>query len=300
MPLSVLTYGTDRYLPTRCGMADTSAEQLLIAARLYDVPLPALDESELARRLSAYARDHSPSTTNSKRRAILTLWDAAAADGLCRPPNRKKVPRAREYKRMPLAWTVAEVERLVAHCRRLSGSYGDVAQGSFWTALVLFVWDTGARVGATLSARSADCNLAERYLILRAEYSKTGVDRVHWLSDQTVAAIAGFHCPHRALIWPWPHHRRTLYRHFRYIVEDVGLKAESTMGLFHKLRRTNLSYTAACGGIELAQRQAGHASSATTRAHYIDPRIAPERSAVDVLPTLNVADGNGERQLRLF
>ncbi len=285
------------YLPTRIGMAANSAEQLAVAVRIYNVPVGDLDEIELARRLSVYCQSHSPATTNSKRRAILTLWNAAAANGLCRPADRNKIPRAREYRRTPLAWTKAEVERLVAHCRRLSGRHGDVPQAAFWASIVLFIWDTGARIGATLASQPTDCNLSERYLILRAEHSKTGVDRLHWLSDKTVAAIAGHLCPRRSLIWPWPHHRRTLYRHFRYIVEDAGLQAETTMGLFHKLRRTNLSYTAAGGGLGLAQQQAGHASPATTQKHYIDPRIAHQRSAIDVLPKLNLS---GDKQLSLF
>ncbi len=123
------------------------------------------------------------------------------------------------------------------------------------------------------------------------------MDRYYPLGDQATAAIAGHFCPHRDQVFPWPYTRRQLYYKFRRIVTSAGLKSRKSMGLFHQLRRSNLSYTAACGGIELAQQQAGHASPATTRASYIDPRIAKQRSAVDVLPELNLS---GDKQLRLF
>ncbi len=296
--LTLLGYCTEAYLPTRIGMKASSAEQLSVAARLYDVPLSDLSETGLSCVLADYCQRYAPSTTNSKRRAILTLWDAAAAAGLCRPPNRKRVPFAREYSRTPLAWTVAEVERLVTHCRRLSGEFAGIPQSAWWASLVLVIWDTGARVSATISTAADDCNLAERYLMIRAEHQKSRIDRLFWLSDQAVGEIALHYDPCRKRVWPWPHHRRTLFRYFRMIVMDAGLQPDPSMGLFHKLRRSNLSYTAANGGIELAQQQAGHASATTTRRHYIDPRIARQRSAVDVLPKLNLPDD--DPQLRLF
>jgi integrase len=278
------------YLPSRMGMSPKSAEQLAVTTRLYNPPLRDLNELELSRMLSSYSQDHSPSTVNSKRRQILTLWDAAAVQGLCRPPFRKRVPRAREYRRTPLAWTKTEIEKLVTHCRRLSGQFGPIPQSMFWSSLVLFLWDTGARIGSTLAIRSTDCNLAERYVLLRAEDSKTGMDRLHRFSEMTAAAISGHYDRRRRLIWPWECHRRTLFKYFRWIVEDTGLQSESTMGLFHKLRRTNLSYTAAGGGIGLAQEQAGHSSPGLTQRHYIDPRIAHQRSSIDVLPELDLPE----------
>ncbi|KKN09844.1 hypothetical protein LCGC14_1042470 [marine sediment metagenome] len=294
---TLLSFCTDCYLPTRLGMAKTSAAQLQIAARLYEVSLSALDELELARRLATYSKDHSPSTVNSKRRAILTLWSAAAEAGLCRPPNRKRIPRAREMRRIPWAWTTTELERLISVCRSVRGTLGDIPAGIWWPSIVLTIWDTGMRIGALLSITTSDLNLAERYAIVRAEADKSCIDRYYPLSDQSTAAIAGHFCPHRDRAFPWPYGRRQLFYRFRKIVTAAGLKSRKTMGLFHQLRRSNLSYTAAGGGVALAQQQAGHASSATTVRHYLDPRIAQQRSAIDVLPTLNLS---GDKQLLLF
>ena len=50
----------------------------------------------------------------------------------------------------------------------------------------------------------------------------------------------------RELIWPWPHCRRYLSTMTRHIVESAGLSADKRgMSLFHKIRRTCISYCAA-------------------------------------------------------
>lgn len=291
-------YCTEAYLPTRIGMAKTSAQQLLIAARLFDARLRDLDERGLARRLVAYrALPRSPRTVNGKRQAILTLWDAAAEDGLCRPPVRKRVPRCKEYRRLPRAWTTLEMERLLAVARSMRGKIGTIPRRLFWPSIVLTIWDTGIRIGSLLSVRTEDVSLADRWMIARAEDDKSGVDRFFPLGNDSTAAIAGHFSPTRTYLWPWPWNRRQIWIHFRKLLIAASLSSDKSMGCFHQLRRTSLSYTAAGGGVALAQQQAGHASSATTVRHYLDPRIAQQRSAVDVLPELNVS---GDRQMRLF
>jgi integrase len=76
------------------------------------------------------------------------------------------------------------------------------------------------------------------------------------------------------LIWPWPHHRRTLFLRFRELVEAAGLPCPRTgHQLFHRLRRTMLSYCAAVS-LPIAQQQAGHTTAAMTLRHYVDPSIA--------------------------
>lgn len=297
MSITLLTFCTEAYLPTRLGMAKTSSEQLKIAARIYNVSLRELDELDLARRLVAYSKDHAPSTVNSKRRMILTLWAAAADVDLCRPPSRKRVPRAKEPRRLPWAWTTTELERLVSVCRSVRGTLGNIPSRTWWPSVVLTIYYTGMRISSLLSIATEDLSLAERYAIVRAEADKSNMDRFYALGDSATASIAGHFCPHRERAFPWPYGRRQLFYRFRTIVTAAGLKSRKTMGLFHQLRRSNLSYTAACGGIELAQRQAGHASPATTVRHYIDPRIAKQKSAVDVLPELDLSS---DKQLRLF
>lgn len=299
-----------RYIETRIGLKRRSADQLRTAVNLFEAwnhaPLHLSDLSEelLTKFLVAYRqsvpRQVSPATINSKRRAILTLWRAAAKryPSLCRPPIDADVPKAREAKHIPQAWTVSEVELLVAHSRRLPGSVSGIPRRSYYSSLFLSVWDTGCRIGALLSARSLDLSIADRYLLIRAENQKQAADQLFWLSDTTIAAIAAHYDAARDLIWPWKQSERWFFRTARKIIEGAGLHPPKSGGqLFHRLRRSNLSYCAAVD-LELARRQAGHYSSRLTQTSYVDPRIARQRSAVDVLPKLHLP--NDDEQMRLF
>jgi integrase len=76
---------------------------------------------------------------------------------------------------------------------------------------------------------------------------------------------------------------RTVWDKFRQIVDTVGLPApKSKRNLFHKLRRTTITY---CAKIDpaIAQRTAGHRDYATTLRSYVDQTIVRIPSAADVL-----------------
>ncbi|KKN11616.1 hypothetical protein LCGC14_1024770 [marine sediment metagenome] len=278
------------YVPAKIDLSARTVEQLVVAVRLFDrwrgapVHLHDLSDELLCRFLRAYlATGKTASTVNGKRRAILCLWRHAFEEGIVELLPRK-VPILREPRRMPEAWTLSEVEQLLAAARRLSGKVGEVERRDWWTALILSVYDTSGRIGAIQSTRTLDCNLAERYLIVRADHQKTNEDRLYWLSDQTTTIIAVIYEPRRERLFTWPYGRRHLFYQFRRLVERAGLHADKRgMNLFHKLRRTSLSYCAAYD-LELARRQAGHSTARLTQRHYIDPRIARQQSAVDVLP----------------
>ena len=60
---------------------------------------------------------------------------------------------------------------------------------------------------------------------------------------------------------------------------------------FHAIRKASGSYVKAAGGD--ATEFLTHADSKTTRAHYLDPKIVGEVSALDFLPPLTI-DGSAE------
>jgi integrase len=277
---------------------------MAIAVRLFDrhvgrpVLVAELTESMLVDFLAEYSRRVSPATVNAKRRSLLALWTQAARDGLIPAPDRLRVPKARELRRIPEAWTVEEVSRLVATAMSMKGLVGRVDKSVWWPSLLRSLWETSSRVSAMLSVRPLDCHLDERYLLVRAEHTKQGIDQVYWITSDCADAVSRVYNPHVAHVWEWPFTSRHFYQSLRQIVEAAGLKADKrlAMQLSHKLRRSNLSYTAKNGGIQLAQMQAGHSSPQMTIRHYIDPRIARQQSAVDVLPKLILPD----EQRRLF
>jgi len=284
-------YLTRYYLPTR-PLADGSARQLAVAANLLTCPLVNLTERQLAERLQQHARTHSPATTNSRRRALLTLWRAAADDGLTCPPRARLIPKQPEPRRAPVAWRSSEVSRLLLASEAAGGSPLDgVPRPVFWKALILTVYDTAGRIGAVLATETADCNLDEAWIVLRAETQKDRTEQWLPLSGQTVESLRLLYDPRRAKLFPWPYTDVHLWRQFRGIVESAGLTASRTRkDLFHKLRRTSLSYTAR-ESVELACRKAGHCRPELTIRHYLDPRIVESdggdsRRALAALPRL--------------
>lgn len=285
------TFLDSTYLPSRVNIGARTAYEYQIVLRHFtrfagDVFLSDLTDDLICRFLRHRLETSSPATVNGNRAKLLALWRAAWRKRLVDELPRD-IPKLREPQHVPRAWTVDEVSQLVAYSARMHGKVGVVLKRDWWTSLIRTTWETGQRIGALMQARQVDCDLDGQTLLVRAASTKTGLGQVYLLSIETINTIAPVLRPTEPLIWAWPHCRRWFYIHFRRIVEAAGLSAGSHHDLFHKLRRSNLSYTALGGGIELARQQAGHDHASTTLRHYIDPRIAQQRSARDVLPPLS-------------
>lgn len=275
------------YIARHPGLRASSIQQLEIAVRQFQIwhgqptHRSQLHEELLARFMSdCLAHGSAPATVNSKRRALLTLWRAAAGDGLVREP--KKVPRVKEPLRIPEAWSLEEVERLLVRCQELTGTVGKVPRNIFWTALVLTVFDTGGRIGAVRAVKSADYDRGG-HLVLRAESQKTNRDELVALSGQTVEAIDCLFDPASDLLFPWPYCYHYMWRYFRrQIVIKAGVRYDPRQGmnLFHRLRRTSGSLVEANGGD--GSRHLGHSRQVFLK-RYCDPRIVGS-GQVDLLP----------------
>ena len=74
-----------------------------------------------------------------------------------------------------------------------------------------------------------------------------------------------------------------LERRYRKILKRAGLPS-GARDLFHKIRRTNATYTADSAGEEAAQKQLGHSHIGLTRKSYIDPRLLKRDQNADALP----------------
>lgn len=284
------------YVPAKLGLRPGSIEQLAVAVVVLDhwhgspVTLSHLSDRLLQRFLADYVKQHHPATVNSKRRAILTLWRFAYDEGLVNELPRR-VPKLKEPLRLPEAWTVSEVERIICEARQvpgvLVGSCYPVPKRHFWPALLLAVYESGGRIGAVRQVRPCDVSLADRYMIFRAETQKDFRPKFCPLGDQAIAAIAAIYSEHCPLVWPWPYSREWLERSFKKILHRAGVRyGRGRGGLFHKLRRTSGSLVEANGGD--GSRHLGN-SRAVFNKHYRDPRVTGG-GQLDRLPRLNLPD----------
>jgi len=237
----------------------------------------------------------SPATVAIYRRILRAVIRWGAAEGHCLPIS---LPPIRQTQKPPEAWTVEQVSRILHVASKQPGLIAGRSAADWWTALILLIYWTGARIGSVLEIRPADYDPIKQTLTIRR--TKTGKQTVCRLHDQAAQAIKQIYDAMADRLFIWPHHRRTLWAAFRRIVEQAGVPApkNTRTGLFHRLRKTCLSYCWAADPA-IAQRQADHSSAEITRRHYVDPRLvqAEARQAADVLPVPDWQPGPQQRFL---
>lgn len=259
------------------------------------VPLSQITEEIVCGYLASITKRRSPATANKHRGYLLAMLRLASKKKLAAFDWTGDVRKLPEPRRVPRAYSLREIERLLCAARDLPGTLGDCPASLWMIALLLTLYDTGLRIGAALSILTSDVDLAEKSLLVHAEAQKQNADQWFRLSDQTVSAVAAIWCPHREFLFPWPFARITLHRWFLRLAKSAGVPAGGTSGCFHRLRKSCASYANAAGADATAQL--GHSGPAVTSA-YLDPRICHAVQAADVLP--RPAMPSACRQLLLF
>lgn len=226
-----------------------------------------------------------PATVNRDLASLLALWRWLHRRGrIDRWPD---VQLEHEPRRAPQAWTREEFERLFSAAQQAPGNVGAAPASVYWPALLLVLFDSGERIGATLSLRWSDLDLAGRWVIFRAE-SRKGRDQ------DSCVRLASDTCdwlgrlPRSQPPFAWPHSRVSIWPRYAELLAAAGLPTDRR-SKFHRIRRTTASHAEAAGGN--ATELLRHASRRNTLA-YLDPRILEPRQAIDVLwrPGKNIFD----------
>jgi integrase len=239
-------------------------------------------ETVVAAYLQTYFVGRTVTTVNNERRKLFTVWTAAFDHGLLpQPPRKALIRKLPEDFDPPSAWTFPECEALFKAASEWPGFIDGISAGQWWRSLLLAIYSTGVRIGAILQTPVEHYQANEGLLVRK---QKNHTPQWYALPRYACEAIDATLGVSRSLLWPWPYCRQDLYRVFRNIVERAAISQPlGGRQLFHRLRRTTLSYCAA-EDPAIAQRQAGHSDYRLTLKHYIDPRLARGRSAADVLP----------------
>jgi len=235
-------------------------------------------------------------TANKVGRVIYALWSYAWRKRLLDVQPRREF--FREPDQIPEAWWIEEFRQIVHAARQTPGYVGDVQASTWWPALLLLVYNTGARISAVMSIRVEWIDFRRGSLSIYHHVQKDRADQVVQLLPETLAAIQELR-PQRLdrLFDDWPYDRaepswRALTYHYRKILKRAGLRDDRD-DLFHKIRRTFATYIAAASGEVMAQQMLGHSHISVTR-RYIDPRKLNQPSAKDLLPRVSAG------QMRLF
>lgn len=250
-----------------------------------DAELKDLDELVFARYLEHRASVVSPYTAEKERSQLMALAGLAWERRLLE--TKPQCPPAPLPERIPTAWSVEDMERLMSHalnpntygCRSHAEHYARVIP-----ALIAVAWDTGERIGAIMETREED--FQRPTLLVRAEARKGRKrDRMYQLTETACDLVVRSAAIGNGELFPWPFARTYLWSVFAKPKAAAGLDDGSKRQGFHQVRRTTLSHFCARGGD--ATWMADHASPNMTKRWYLDPRLTENGlKPCEVLPSI--------------
>ena len=248
-----------------------------------------LEDVRVAQYLTSLESHLAPHTIAKERSQLVAIWTCAAKRKYCeRFPD---IPAPPLPRRVPIAWTAAELKQLLAACGRERGEYCGVHACDWWTALHLVLWDTAERIGAATGIEWRDIRAG--WLVVRAELRKgRRSDTCHRLGPDTLAALEKIRQPSRELVFPWPYSHSYLWRVYGLICSAAWLP-DDRKHKFHCLRKSVASHLKKAGGDP--QTVLDHVDARTTAA-YLDPRIVDAPQPADLL--FRLTDGS-HPQLRV-
>lgn len=237
-----------------------------------------LDEYGAARSLERGKKKGSavlPTTVNKELRCLKTVLNVAKDWGyLTESP---KVRLLRVERKLPRYVTPRHFAMMYDACQLARRPEGQPAC-DWWRALLTFAYMTGWRIREILYLERADVNLEKQYAVVRAEHNKVRREDIvplHEIVCDHLRRIASFD----PMVFPWPHHERTLWREFCDIQLAGGislpctLKHEHTNSCktygFHDLRRAFATANAEVLTPDALQSIMRHASYQTTQ-RYIN------------------------------
>jgi integrase len=272
-----------------------TARQYEIAADLLErwagrpVRLDELDERSVSEWLRDYSRNHAPSTVRAKKQAVMTLWRAAADEGLAAEPVARRVRRTTVPERPVEAWTKAEIERLSEAAATLPRKHPCGLRRSVWFDLAIRIaWDSGLRWGDQIRLPVSAVHPDGWVSVTQ---SKTGKVATFRLSQSTMMALhRSLEQAPRSLVMPWAGSHETFNAQVRRLVKRAGVRP----GTWKWIRRASGT------DVELQEEGAGHKHLGNTRkifeAHYADasqlgrrppsPRELALPGHVDALPAM--------------
>jgi integrase len=270
-----------------------------------EAALEDLDELRIASYLEARSTQVRPLTCERERNGLNALAGFAFERRLIE--TKPTVPQGVIPERVPVAWSLDELRRLLAAAadpatyrtgkagrpprfrRPPTSAPGPTAtaetKARFFSALLPVLWETGERIGAVIEARIEDYQ--RPHLVVRAEARKGRKrDKCYRLTDATCDRIEQLIAGRTSgPVFAWPMSRTYLWRVFGLAVRAADLDGRHRVR-FHQIRRSAASHYAAAGGDACAMLD--HSSPRITQRWYLDPRLA-DRTArpCDVLPPLS-------------
>ena len=213
---------------------------------------------------------------------LVAIWTFAAKKRLV--PEFPSLPRMKTPQKLPRAYTVGDVSKLIIKARKRRGLTGGKPSGWWWSGLVYCGWCTGERIGAMLQLRWRDVDLDARRIVFVASTRKGHTRDIARSITQDLADQLRLHAGQPGdLVWHWDRHPISLFPSFACLAKSAGVVPRG----FHGLRKAGASYINAAGGD--ATKFLDHSNPKITAQHYIDQTIGGSgEDALTLLPPLDL------------
>lgn len=231
-----------------------------------------LTDVSVSRWLSHLEGSASAWTRAGHRTRMLSLWRFAARRMLCSGPG--EIRREPAPEPQPEAWTLEQVDRLLAACEKLPDEARD-----YFRALILGCYESGLRLGDI--RRVGRHQIRQDGTICGVRQHKTKHPHEPRFTPSTAAAVLAL--PGQfPLACPWGTRKYSAF--WRQLRSLAGLSS----GACQQLRRTGATWVAVTHGLDAAREFLGHRSPEMVD-HYVDRTIYKPRGWLP--PPINQASG---------
>jgi integrase len=188
-------------------------------------------------------------------------------------------------------YTAAQFSRMLEHCDAASmpAALSAGHRHLWWQSLLVLLWETGARIGETLSVTWDRIDIENRTMHVIGSHSKTRRPKLYFFDDTAASLLerlrnlAGGGVD--VFVFEWPHSRSQLTKNLRKIQQAAGLDYANGDLKFHAIRRSVGNVIAELYGLDVAQQKLGHTSAAITRKHYAQAAMRSKTAAAKMPAT---------------
>ena len=228
----------------------------------------------------------APRTLKGRRATIICLWYAAADEGVCDPPDIRKIRKVKVNRPTPDAWTLEEFQKIVDAAQEFRNDWyrNGINRADYWDAFARVCYDTALRRGDMLAIKCSDVETTTQGTFLRTVQSKTGDGIIHRLNPKTAEAVQKIMTPKRDVLFDFPHTVRAFHDHWKDMLDKAGQDPLNRRNGVQKIRRTSASLLEAKHP-GAATAHLGHRCADMARMHYLDPKVS--RGDVPTPPALS-------------
>lgn len=274
----------EKYSLSRLNLAASSLDQIRYSVIAFErfagsSDVESITEEQLGRFARARLKEASPATAKRNVANLVTLIRWATRKGIRSAPLPDLQPIRVDHS-TPTAWSLSDLGSILDVCGVLPGEMREtgISRRLWWTSLILFLYDSGARISAALGVRRDDVLLDSGVVVLRAENAKTHHEQLVSIGPDTCERIRSLiDASPGDLVWQYPWHRRRLWIDLHGILTYAGVNSRGVG--FHRLRKTHATQTVALLGWEAGRVALGHTSESMTR-RYVDTRQLPRKGVI--------------------